>query len=183
MKIDVVDMGDANLGNSRINIVKPYSDAIFKMYPMSNGIVQMIDEVYNYVSASGSLNVLRIWGHGWAGGQLIAAGGDSTSGTDNASALWGPNIETYSYYIQKLSELFASDGHIELKGCSVGQGTDGEKFLIKIAVVLGYPVQASSVTQGGTGTKLSSKNGIGWDGQVVEATPDYVIKYIQGSAL
>jgi hypothetical protein len=183
MKIDVVDMGDTNLGNQRANMVRPYSDAIFKMYPMSNGIVQMVDEVYNFVSASGSLNVMRIWGHGWAGGQLIAAGADGQSGVDNASALWGPNIETYAYYIQKLSVLFASDGRLELKGCSVGQGTDGEKFLIRLAVVLGYPVQASSVTQGGTGSQLSSKTGVGWDGQVVEATSDYTIKYVQGSAM
>jgi hypothetical protein len=181
MKVDVVDMGDPVLGNHRANIARDYSDGIFKMYPMSNGIVQMADEVYNFVSASGSLNVLRIWGHGWAGGQLIAAGADSQSGVNNASALWGPNIDTYSYYIAKLGELFAADGRIELKGCSVAQGTDGERFLIKIAVVLGYPVQASSVVQGGPGNSFAE--GVGWNGQVVEATPDYTIKYIQGSSL
>ena len=181
MRLDVIDMGDPKLGNDRAKRVKAYSNGIFRMYPMSNGIVQMVDEVYNFVSASGSLKVLRIWGHGWSGGQLIAAG-DGQSGVDNASALWGPNIETYAYYIARLGELFASDGRIELKGCSVAQGTDGEKFLIRIAVALGFPVQASSVTQGGTGSSLTV-SGVGWDGQVVEATPDYTIKYVQGSSL
>ena len=183
MRVDVIDMTDSALGNSREKLVKDYSEAIFKMYPMSNGIVQMIDDVYNYVSASGKIRILRIWGHGWAGGQLIAAGTDSQSGADNASALWGSNVDAYSDSLSKLTELFAGNGHVELKGCQVGQGTTGEMFLVKLAVALNVPVQAGQTTQGGSGTSLSSANGVGWDGVVVEATPDYVVKYVQGSAL
>jgi hypothetical protein len=183
MRVDVIDMSDPKLGNHRKSMVAEYSECIIVMYPMSNGIVQMIDNVYNRVSASGDISILRIWGHGWAGGQLIAAGADMTSGVNNASALWGPNVNDYSDYLSKLSELFASDGHVELKGCSVGQGTAGEKFLVKLAVVLNVPVQAGSITQGGQDSSLSSFSGIGWDGWVVEATPDYVVKYVAGSAL
>jgi hypothetical protein len=143
----------------------------------------MIDNVYNRVSASGDMSVLRIWGHGWAGGQLIAAGADTASGVNNASALRGSNVDEYAYYLSKLTELFSSDGHLELKGCSVGRGTSGEKFLIKLAVALNVPVQAGSITQGGQESSLSSFSGIGWDGFVVEATSDYVIKYVAGSTL
>jgi hypothetical protein len=183
MKVDVIDMADANLGNDRANRVRNYSDAIIKMYPMSNGIIQMVDNVYNMIGAPGSfIEVLRIWGHGWAGGQLVAAGTDGQSGADNASALWGANVNDYAYYLQKLCDLFQSNAHVELKGCQVGQGDKGEMFLIKLAVIFNIPVQAAQLIQGGAGSNLTTP-GLGWDGTVVEATPDYAVKYVQGSSL
>jgi hypothetical protein len=182
MKIDVIDMTDPNLGNDRANRVQNYSDGIIKMYPMSNGIVQMTIDVVNAVAQSQGLDVLRIWGHGWSGGQLLAAGADAQSGVDNASALSSYNINDYAWCLQNLCPLFSAAGHLELKGCQVAKSDAGELFLVKLAVILAVPVQASQAVQGGAGSNLTTP-GMGWDGTVVQATPDLVVAYIPGSSL
>jgi hypothetical protein len=181
MKIDVIDMADPVLGNDRVNLVQQYADPndiMIKMYPMSNGIVQMVNDVYDAAQGSGSsIGILRIWGHGWSGGQLIAAGTDGQAGVDNASALWGSNLNDYANYLSNLAPFFNTSGaHVELKGCEVAKGTQGESFLVKLAVILNTPVQAGVAVQGGANSSLSY--GYFWDGPVIQATPDYVVQTI-----
>ena len=50
-----------------------------------------------------------------------------------------PKLETS---LQRLSPYFAPGARVELQACSVGKGTDGEKFLLGLARVWGVRVQA-----------------------------------------
>jgi uncharacterized protein DUF4347 len=181
MKIDVIDMGDPVVGNDRANRVIQSSiyepPNLIRMYPMSNGIVQMVDEVSRVASTKGSIDILRIWGHGWSGGQLVAAGADGQAGADNASALWGHNVFDFWPYLAKLAPFFnASGSHIELKGCEVAKGNDGELFLVKLALIFQAPVQAGVRIQGGENSLLTY--GGSWDGIVLEARPDLSIRKV-----
>ncbi len=186
MKIDVIDMGDEDVAIDRENLIRAHTDGYIHMQPVSNGVQQMVDNVINRVKSSGSLNLLRIWGHGWAGGQLISSDADKKidPGAHN-NQIWGGNVYDNAYYLQNLTPLFAGDGILELHGCAVADGPEGEMFLVKLAQAINVPVAASTRVQGGEGSKINSEKGIGWegDGWVTMAFPDLTVVYGPGSSL
>jgi hypothetical protein len=45
MKIDVIDMDDPVVAQDAESIVQGFTNRVIKMYPMSNGIAKMADDV------------------------------------------------------------------------------------------------------------------------------------------
>ncbi len=176
MRIDVIDQGDPAVAKSCEQQVQGYTEGIIKMWPMSNGIVQMVDDVINAVASSNALTVLRIWGHGWAGGQLIAGGPGSRS------AVWGGNVFDFAWSLQRLADVFTPDGHVELKGCQVAGADVGKLFLAKLAITVGRSVLAGENTQGGPNSAQITP-GVGWDGPVFQADPDGSVYEVQPTPL
>ena len=165
MKIDVVDMDDPVLGTHRRNLAQSSGSEVIEMYGMCNGISQMVLEIQR-IAGVRSIEVLRIWGHGWSGGQLIAAGGAAQVGVDHGSALWQHNLERFGPQLKSLRSLFAPGAHVELKGCQVASGEAGEQFLLGLARLFNVPVMAGVQTQGGAWTP-----GQHWNGDLVIANP------------
>lgn len=160
--IDVIDMEDATLGGNRQQWLSYLgaSSSRIEMYGMSNGVGQMVTDIIRALGPS-SLDRLRIWGHGWSGGQIVSAGGSANAAVQHWAGLTVQNLVAMRPTLLRLSPYFSSHAHVELRGCSVGQGASGERLLEGLASIWGVPVQAGTVVQS-TGR---------WAGTVVQATP------------
>ncbi|MDQ6787913.1 MAG: DUF4347 domain-containing protein [Acidobacteriota bacterium] len=177
MKIDVVDMDDPILGTHRRNLAQSSGSTVIEMYGMSNGISQMVSNTRQAASLH-SIEVLRIWGHGWSGGQLISAGHDSQIGVDHGSALWANNLPQFQATLSQLRNYFVSNGRVELKGCQVASGNAGEEFLKALASIFGVNVIGAVETQGGAWVA-----GQHWNGPLVQATPNGGLSSVMGQSL
>ena len=165
MDIDVFDMDDPVLGTARRTVVRAAGSTIIELYGMSNGIEQMVSEIRRRAPL-GSIRVLRIWGHGWSGGQMIAAGAHAQTGVDHGSALWASNLRQFGPVLQRLRPYFQGGARVELKGCQVASGAQGENFLVTLAGIFQVDVLAAVDVQGGAWVA-----GQHWNGPVVRATP------------
>ena len=177
MKIDVIDMDDRVLGTHRRGLAQSSGSTVIEMYGMCNGVSQMVTEIVR-VAAPRSIEVLRIWGHGWSGGQLIAAGASAQVGVDHGSALWAHNMAQYGSDLSRLNRYFRAGGRVELKGCQVGSGEAGEAFVSALAKTIGVPVQAAVDIQGGMWV-----SGQHWNGPIIQSDASGALSCVQGSAL
>jgi hypothetical protein len=177
MKIDVVDMDDAVLGTHRRGLAQSSGSTVIEMNGMSNGIGQMVTNIMNAASP-GSIEVLRIWGHGWSGGQLISSGHSAQTGVDHGSGLWASNLSQFQNTLGQLRSYFASGGRVELKGCQVASGTAGEDFLKALARIFGVNVVGAVETQGGAWVA-----GQHWNGPLVQASPNGGLSSVIGHSL
>ena len=177
MKIDVVDMDDLVLGTHRRSLAQSSGSTVIEMYGMCNGISQMVTEIIRVASLR-SIEVLRIWGHGWSGGQLIAAGANAQVGVDHGSALWANNMARYASDLARLNRYFAAGARVELKGCQVGSGKAGEDFVVALAKVIGVTVQAAVDVQGGMWV-----SGQHWNGPIIQSDSSGALSCVQGSTL
>ena len=146
MYIDVIDMTDSNLGNSRIQGLNNLSVASTQLqfYGMSNGVQQMVSSVQSALGGN-SIDALRIWGHGGPGLQNVTAGASGSSANSDFSGITTDNFTQLG--LQQLAPLFGSGAWVELRGCSVGAGGAGNALLLDLASLLGVPIYAGEVTQ------------------------------------
>src|ERR1700733_12455035 len=139
-------MGDANLGNSRIQGLQNLSVAstVLQFYGMSNGVVQMVNGIQNALNNPNDtyINVLRIWGHGGPGSQNVTAGASGSS-TDDFSGI----DQTTFTLLNPLQGSFAPGGWVELRGCSVGSGAAGQVLLMDLADMFNVPIYAGETLQ------------------------------------
>jgi hypothetical protein len=130
-------MEDPVLGKNRQQWLD-YSGASsvkINMYGMSNGVGQMISDIMQRVPM-GRLERLRIWSHGAPGMQNISAG-RSGSGAVHWASLSLSNIAQVRETLAQLRPYFSSHAHVELRGCNVAQGSQGERLLVELARDLG----------------------------------------------
>lgn len=177
MNFDVVDMDDPVLGTHRRGLARTTGSRIIEMHGMSNGIAQMVSDIIGAASR-GSIGVLRIWGHGWSGGQLIASGTSAQMGVSHGSGLWAHNLRQFEAELSRLQPYFQRDGHVELKGCQVASGQAGEDFLVALARIFGVNVIAAVQSQGGRWV-----SGQHWNGPLVQATPTGGLSSVAGTRL
>ncbi len=148
MVIDCIDMTDAGLGASRIaglNAACVASTQI-QFYGESNGVTQMVSSVLSAASA-GTLDALRIWGHGYPGGQNVTGGADGDTADQDFAGMSGANFNQTVGVLQQLKPLFSASGRAELRGCSVGAGADGNVLLLDLASLWNVPVYGGDVVQ------------------------------------
>jgi hypothetical protein len=173
MIIDVIDMEDPNLGSNRREWLDYLgaSSVKIEMYGQSNGIGQMISDITRRAGL-GRLQTLRIWSHGAPGMQNVSAGA-SGSGAVHWASLSLTNLPQVMDTLAQLRQYFAPHAHVELRGCNVAQGPQGEQFLIELARIWGVPVQGGTIVQT-TGR---------WAGVVVEAQPNGGLSCTSGVAV
>jgi hypothetical protein len=179
MIIEVIDMDDSTTGPASASIglwnarTRPGAGrTILKLYGMSNGVGQMVSEI-RQVARAGSISVLRIWGHGYPGGQGVSGGHSGTSFRDDFAGMTVDNFEGIRGTLGTLRPLFVPGGRVELRGCDVAQG-NGDQLLVKLAKLWGVRVQGGTVVQ---------HAGSNWDGQPVEAGPDGGLRSVIGTPL
>ncbi len=133
-----------------------------------NSVGQFVRSVENRLGA-GSLNRLRIFGHGGSGVQVLGGGrrpphwynviqvvGDSVTGADE---------------LQRLKSRFAARGWAELHGCSVAHGEPGRQLLTRLAHLWGVPVAGGTVIQ---------NTGAGFEWRYAVASPNGRLIYRDG---
>jgi hypothetical protein len=146
MYIDCIDMTDPNVGNDVIQGLNGLSVASTQLqfYGQSNGVAQMVSAVQSAL-AGATIDALRIWSHGGPGEQGVTDG--SGTGADDFAAINTNNFTQLG--LQQLAPLFSPGAWVELRGCNVGAGGQGNALLLDLASLLGVPVYAGVLQQAG----------------------------------
>lgn len=148
MNIDVIDNEDPAVGTdceTRLND-RGVSSTHVQMFGMSNGVGQMISDI-KQVARVGGVNVLRIWSHAAPGSQNVSAGQEDQD--VHWSGISTANIDAMQNTLATLTPYFSASARVELRGCEVAAGSDGEALLKRLARIWGVTVQGGIVDQDG----------------------------------
>ncbi len=171
MIIDLIDMEDPVLGQHRRNRLRERGarSRVLIMYGMSNGVGQMVTDI-TQIAPLGALDVLRIWSHGRSGGQTVSGG---HAGEEGRRLHWTgislANLDALRDTLARLRPYFAPGARVELRGCNVANGSDGETFLQRLADIWGVTVQAGILEQYSY-----------WNGPVYQASADGAMSCVVG---
>jgi hypothetical protein len=179
MIIEVLDMDDSTTGPAANSIGLWNAKArpgpgrtIIKLYGMSNGVTEMVHAI-KHAAQPRSIEVLRIWGHGYPGGQGVSGGTGGNTFANDFAGMAVSNFSAIRNILVELTPLFAPAGRVELRGCNVAQG-NGDQLLVYLAQIWRVPVQGGTITQ---------HAGSNWDGAVAEATPSGGLRSVIGTPL
>jgi hypothetical protein len=161
MEINVVDVSDRALLKPALQLQRLGQTVIESNRTVSNAVGVMVKDVISAAGCQGSISVLRIYSHGNEGIFNIAGG--VISGEDDGNAIAVSNIKQLEPDLSRLAPYFAPQARVELQGCLVGKGTDGEKLLSELARLWHVRVQAT--------TSETSVAAVQFTGSVVEAHP------------
>lgn len=191
MIIDVIDITDPKLVQTREDLERLGRSKILTYRSMSNGLGQMVTDICrllgtppqpprfelgkpayrttaDMIKALGTvrrmMDALRIWGHGDVGGQNISAGTDGSGVLAHRTGLSPGVVRRDEAVLGRLTPYFASNGRVELRGCAVGRGFDGIDFLKQLARIWGVKVYGP--------VELQPIAGLDWFGPVYEVTPN-----------
>src|SRR4051812_22795274 len=103
MKIDVIDGVDKNLTEYDKARLAGFSDKIFVIdIKICNAVQVLIDNIVNYVSATGAITFLRFWGHGAPGYQMLGTTTDVDFDPQDNNAFWTETVNANSTCLGKL---------------------------------------------------------------------------------
>lgn len=133
---------------------------------MSNGVVRVVQQVRGRASG-GRIALLRIFGHGTRGYQILTAGhGVTGTAEGHGSALTPRTVAYFHDQLATLRPFFLPYGSAELHGCHVGEGPRGHALVRDLAEVWNIPVTAGiRLQQVGRGQTFS------FEGPTVTAYP------------
>lgn len=171
MEIAVVDVSDRALLRTEWRLQQLGKTVIESNLSVSNAVAQMVKDVIQAAGGPGSISVLRIYSHGNQGVFNIAGeiGYDENGKKENYStekdgnAITVSNIKLLEPFLRNLTPYFSPQARVELQGCLVGGGSQGETLLRELARIWHVRVQAT--------TRETSISAIEFTGIVVEASP------------
>lgn len=144
--INVVDAEDPAQRQRVMSGLTRAGAEVILMHGMCNAVTQAIDEVIGRASASGAYAMVRFYSHGGPGGQGIAQGHDGSM-LDHLSGISAQHFPAMRAQFQRLNDVLAPFGCIDLMGCSVGAGDAGRVLLHDVADSAGRPAEAGIQTQ------------------------------------
>jgi Domain of unknown function (DUF4347)/Putative peptidoglycan binding domain len=125
-----------------------------QMFGQSNAVASMVQQIKSKVGNQPKLVFLRIFGHGAAGSQNIAAGKAALD--KHLTSLDLSTLEKWAKpSLTELRQLFVPWGAMELHGCNVGQDHSGKILLQQIAGYIQVPVTAA----------IWEQSAVGWGGR------------------
>lgn len=133
-----------------------------------NGVDLMVSKLKERVKKMGTIDMLRIHGHGAPGIQTISCGmhlqADELS--SSRSILSTYNFDILRATLMRLNGCFAPDAHVWLLGCEVGAQRQGWDLVYKLSTLWKVAVTAGVPTQyGGGGLTL------GFEGNTITCSP------------
>jgi hypothetical protein len=157
--VDVVTMSDAALANQVLSSIEGLDTCVIKLYPMSNALAGLADQVRAVANGSASkISVLRIWGHGWldlGGAQCLAD--HCYKAEDHGVVL---DVTTVNRIPADLASCFAPGARVELRACKVAANS-GKQMMLALARKWNVRVHGSEATESTTT----------WLSIISEATP------------
>lgn len=116
---------------------------------MDNGVDYMVEQLRQRVLQTGTIDLLRIHGHGGPGVQTISCSKDlrSMDMKKTRSILSYYNFEHIRPCLEKMKGYFAPNAQVWLMGCEVGAKFEGKWLIAKLAqlwrvqVTAGIPIQ------------------------------------------
>ncbi len=145
---DVVNMSDPEL-NLELTDLKTVGAAPIRINKMHNGVDYMVDQLWRRVEQVGTIDLLRIHGHGGAGVQTLSWNKDlrGMNLAQSRSIISYYNFQHIQSTLGRLQGLFAPNAQVWLMGCKVGADFEGRWLVSKLAqlwrtiVIAGIPVQ------------------------------------------
>ncbi len=142
--VDAVDVTDVTYLKVVMPWLERHGDPL-TLGGMSNGLVQVINDVVSRASGS-NVMLVRFHGHGGPGLQAIAHGTRKLAGTmdynEELTVLNATTLGKLRSPLSKLASVMCSFGFVELHGCRVGKGSKGQALLRSLSDVWRVPVSA-----------------------------------------
>lgn len=160
MEINVVDTTDSWFRKPIIQLTE-WRKIVIEMTLGPNGVQRMVDAIIRRAGSPGVITVLRIYAHGRSGAINIAGG--KIDAQDQLSGIGLESLPRLTGTLQSLTPYFAPSARVELQGCRVARGSDGEKLMLKLAKIWRAKVQASP--------EPASIGAVQFAGVVTEANP------------
>ncbi|PZW50358.1 putative peptidoglycan binding protein [Humitalea rosea] len=116
------------------------------MYGMSNAVAAAMDEVVARAGAGGMTAMVRFYSHGGPGMQNVASGHDG----GNMGHLSGVSVQHFPAMraqFERLNDILAPFGCVDMMGCSVGDGAQGDALLNGISDAANRPAEAGIQVQ------------------------------------
>ncbi len=181
MEVNVVDTVDYGLLPIYRQLTALNQDPI-RISNGPNGVERMVAEVIGKAKTPGSISVLRIYAHGNSG-IIAVTGGDRLEHPMSAISLW--DMPKLAPILARLTPYFTQNAQVELYGCYVATGengdswvikenSDGEKLIRELAQLWKVKVLASGNTE--KGLPIASFRYVGL---VVEASPNGGLRCVQ----
>jgi hypothetical protein len=144
LEINALDLVNPDVSTIEGNLKGRTDQLILKYGGMSNGVGQMVTDVTR-MTGPGRVRVLRIWSHGFPGGQGVSQGAKDAridvKGQRVGISL--SNLREVTPDLGRLASYFEPQGRLELRGCSVGAGDDGRRLLEALAKLVQADVIAA----------------------------------------
>jgi hypothetical protein len=145
MEINVVDVGDSWMNKPLLVLQQQlHKKDVIELLPGPNGIERMVHEVGKRADV-GSIDVLRLYAHGNSG--IINVGAGKHIDEARGSTLTLDTLKQLKPLLSSLAPYFSSTARVELHGCLVSKGAEGEQLMLELAKVWGVRVQASPETE------------------------------------
>lgn len=145
---DVVNIADPDL-RLEIHEMRSIGAAPISISAMPNGVDYMVNALRERVAKMGTIDLLRIHGHGAPGIQTISCRKQLRKRDlpTSRAILSSYNFESIRAALVRLNGCFAPDARVWLMGCEVGGERQGGDLIYKlsslwgVAVTAGVPVQ------------------------------------------
>ncbi len=120
---------------------------VILMHGQSNALPSAISQVVAAAGASGVAAMVRFYSHGGPGAQNVAGGHDGATLTRDRAGFSAALMPEMRPHFARLADILAPFGCVDLMGCSVGNGGDGQTLLGGIADAAQRPAEAGINTQ------------------------------------
>jgi Putative peptidoglycan binding domain/Domain of unknown function (DUF4347) len=134
--VDVIDVTDGYSQDVEGADVMKAGATPIMLQGMSNGVGVMVDLVKTQVGGHGKLALLRIHAHGRAGKMNVSGTGSDPA---DIASIADVNLGFTGGELRRLDGVFARFGSIQLLGCCVGAGVEGQAMLKGVAEATGVP--------------------------------------------
>lgn len=159
MEVNVVDTVDPWMQKIMMGL-RARGQSMIEMPGMSHGVGYMVTKVLQ-IARPNSIEVLRIYSHGNEG--VINVSGGKVDGTGDWAGIDLSNVDNVAPVLARLTSYFARQARVEVHGCLVAKGSEGEQFIKELSRIWNVRVQAQ--------TTESPIGSIQFMGAVVEAHP------------
>jgi hypothetical protein len=160
-ELNFLNLVDAEIAQLEKNLRTVSNQTIVTYGGMANGVGQMVSDIKRIARPRG-LKVLRIWSHGYPGGQAVSV----SPGVNPAGQMAGISMSNYLNLKPDLTQVepyFAAGGRAELRGCNFSAGSDGIELLTALAKLWKVDVYGAVTSQ--------PIGPIDWVGPVTKITP------------
>jgi hypothetical protein len=151
---DVVNIAQTDLSDE-LSDLRGIGAAPLRIGAMDFGVDFMVDQLIQKVKRSGTIDLLRIHGHGVPGLQTVSSGMilEKKSLPFLRSIISSYNFVHIRKCLAGLQGLFAPNAQVWLMGCNVGASFQGSLLVNNLAKLWRVPVKAGFLEQfGGFGT-------------------------------
>lgn len=140
---DVVDTTDPSLMSAEVRWLEKLggSPILMKSGETVNEMVQRLLDKRN----GSQITLLRIHGHGFPGFQAVASG--KIRNAPPMAAITLEHFQRVENSLGRLKSAFSPAGGVNLMGCNVAEGPEGEQLLKKLANLWGVPINGSAQLQ------------------------------------